>query len=126
KGVLLRPLPFAHADRLVGIAEGSPQRGISRLPITAAAFSAYRDRSGVFEDAGAATDWLPSLTGSGEPESLFAYRFSGNMFSVLGLTPRLGRMLRPDDAHASSDKVTVLSDRLWKRKFGSDPSIVGR
>jgi putative ABC transport system permease protein len=124
--VLLRPLPFADPDRLVWVWENSPQRGIPRDPVTAVAYAAYRDRSGVFTDLGASSDWLGSLTGTGEPESIIGYRFSGNFFKVLGVSARLGRTLGPDDARPGHDHVVVLADSLWRRRFGADPGVIGR
>ena len=81
--VLLRPLPFADPDRLVWVWETNARRGIPRNSVSPAAYAAYRDRAGAFEDIGASTDWLCSLTGAGEPESVIAYRFSGTFFSRL-------------------------------------------
>ncbi|HEU0106579.1 MAG TPA: ABC transporter permease, partial [Vicinamibacteria bacterium] len=124
--VLLRPLPFADPDRLVWVWENSPQRGIPRNPVTPVAYAAYRDRSGVFTDLGASSDWLGSLTGSGEPESIIGYQFSGNFFRVLGVPARLGRTLGPDDARPGHEHVVVLADSLWRRRFGADPGVIGR
>lgn len=124
--VLLRPLPFADPDRLVWVWENSPQRGIPRNSVTPVAYAAYRDRSGVFADLGASSDWLGSLTGSGEPESIIGYRFSGDFFKVLGVPARLGRTLGPDDARTGHDHVVVLADSLWRRRFGADPGVIGR
>lgn len=124
--VLLRPLPFADPDRLVWVWENNPQRGIPRRQVAPAAYAAYRDRAGVFTNLGASTDWMSSLTGAGEPESISGYRFSGNFFSILGVPARLGRTLGPEDARAGHDRVVVLADSLWRRRFGSDPGVIGR
>jgi len=124
--VLLRPLPFADPDRLVWVWENSPQRSVPRRAVTPVAYVAYRDRSGVFTDLGASSDWLSSLTGVGEPESIIGYRFSGNFFAILGVPARLGRTLGPEDARLGHDHVVVLADSLWRRKFGADPGVIGR
>src|SRR5712691_4046545 len=124
--VLLKPLPLSDPDRLVWVWETNPQRGIPRISVSPAAYAAYHDRSGVFTDLGASTDWLCNLTGMGEPESVIAYRFSGNFFSILGVPARLGRTLGADDARAGHDKVVVLADSLWRRRFASDPGVLGR
>jgi hypothetical protein len=124
--VLLRPLPFADPDRLVWVWEKSPQRNVPRRAVTPVAYAAYRDRSGVFTDLGASSDWLSSLTGAGEPESIIGYRFSGNFFAILGVPARLGRTLGPEDARPGHDHVVVLADSLWRRRFGADPGVIGR
>jgi putative ABC transport system permease protein len=124
--VLLRPLPLADPDRLVWVWESNPQRDVPRRAVTPAAYAAYRDRTGVFTDLGASRDWLGSLTGAGEPESIIGYRFSGNFFKVLGVPARLGRTLGPEDARPGHDHVVVLSDSLWRRRFGADPGVIGR
>ena len=124
--VLLRPLPFADPDRLVWVWETSPQRSIPRRAVTPVAYAAYRDRAGVFTDLGASSDWMISLTGAGEPESIIGYRFSGNFFKILGVPARLGRTLEPEDARPGHDHVVVLSDSLWRRRFGADPGVIGR
>jgi predicted permease len=124
--VLLRPLPYAEPERLVWVWENSPQRSIPRRAVTPVAYAAYRDRSGVFTDLGASSDWLSSLTGAGEPESIIGYRFSANFFGILGVPARLGRTLGPEDARPGLDHVVVLSDSLWRRRFGADPGVIGR
>src|SRR5438128_7608537 len=122
--VLLKPLPLHDPDRLVWVWETSAQR--PRNSVSPAAYAAYRDRSGVFTDLGASTDWLCNLTGIGEPESVIAYRFSGNFFAILGVPARRGRTLGPEDARAGHDRVVVLADSLWRRRFASDPGVIGR
>jgi putative ABC transport system permease protein len=87
---------------------------------------ASRDRSPAFTDLAGSADWLPRLTGVGEPEPVIAYRFSGNFFGVLGVPARLGRTLAPEDARVGHDHVVVLADSLWRRKFDADPAVVGR
>ena len=124
--VLLRPLPFPDPDRLVWVWEKSPQRGIPRRAVTPVAYAAYRGRSEVFTDLGASSDWMFSLTGAGEPESIIGYRFSGNFFAILGVPARLGRTLGPEDARPGHDHVVVLADSLWRRRFQADPGVIGR
>jgi putative ABC transport system permease protein len=123
--VLLRPLPFADPDRLVWVWETSAQRSIARRAVTPVAYAAH-DRAGVFTDLGASGDWLISLTGAGEPESIVGYRFSGTFFKILGVPARLGRTLEPEDARPGHDHVVVLADSLWRRRFGADPGVIGR
>src|SRR3989442_79495 len=67
-----------------------------------------------------------TLTGSAQPESLIGWQFSGNLFALLGATPRLGRTLVPDDARPGRDDVAVISESLWRRRFGGRTDIIGR
>jgi putative ABC transport system permease protein len=66
------------------------------------------------------------VTGDGEPESIIGYRFSTNMLDVLGVQPALGRNFRPEEDHPGAAGVVLLSDPLWKRRYGADPNILGR
>jgi putative ABC transport system permease protein len=88
---------------------------------------ALRSGNTVFEDIALAN--APqnfNLIGSGEPERLVAARLSSNLFSVLRVSPALGRAFTADEEQSGKDRVVLLSDGLWRRRFGADPSIVGR
>jgi putative ABC transport system permease protein len=124
--VLLRPVPFKDPPRLVAVWESNPQQGIDREPASVPAWTAYRDESGVFEELAGSVDWMPSLTGSGEPESVPAYRYSGALFRTLGVPPLIGRTFGEDEARPGQDKVVVLSHALWQRRFGGDAGVLGR
>lgn len=121
-GVLLRPLPYADSDRLLLLLNGRDGR-------LSTSFSPpnYRDvttESGVFTAAAAFDASGVSLTGRGDPQRLQAATVTGAFFSVLGVTPRLGRLLRDDDI-AGERRVVVLSDGFWRRQFGARADIVG-
>jgi putative ABC transport system permease protein len=124
--VLLAPVPFKDPQRLVSMRETSPQRGDDSAPVSVPAWTAYRDESGVFEELAGSRDWLPNLTGSGEPESLVAYRFSGAFFRTLGVPPLIGRTFGEEEARPGHERVVVLGHALWQRRFGGDPGILGR
>src|SRR5688500_9428110 len=70
--------------------------------------------------------WGPDLTGDGDPESLNGLIVSGNFFDVLGARPALGRVLTMRDDDPGMETVVVISDGLWRRRFGADSSILGR
>ncbi|HET7746892.1 MAG TPA: ABC transporter permease, partial [Vicinamibacteria bacterium] len=108
KAVLLRPLPYADADRLVRVWDANPSRNIPRRPSSAVAWTAYRDQSGVFEVLAGSRDWMPNLTGSGDPESLIAYRFSAEMFPLLGVRTQLGRWFTAEETRPGREHVVVL------------------
>src|SRR5258707_6543649 len=86
--VLLRPLPFADPDRLVWVWENTPQRGIPRNSVTPVAYAAYRDRSRVFTDLAASSDWLRRLNRPRQPESIIVYPVSADFIQGLSGSPR--------------------------------------
>jgi putative ABC transport system permease protein len=126
-GVMLRPLPFPDPDRLVGLWTRPPQAD-RREHLNPADHRELRGAaSNVFEDI--ALVWPVqnfNLIGSGEPERLFAARVSSNLFSVLGVTPAIGRTFTDAEDETGNERFVLLSDGLWRRRFGGDPSIVGR
>jgi predicted permease len=126
RAVLLRPLPFKEPGRLVWLWDTNPQKNVKRTSSSVPGYAAYRDESGVFEELGGSHDWLPNLTGAGEPESVISYRFSGNFFRALGVPALLGRTFDEAEARPGHDKVIVIAHTLWQRRFGGDPAVIGR
>ena len=121
--VLLRPLPFADPDRLVAI--GHPDAAGRPSNLGYLTFRDWRDRTRAIEDAAAIRTWLATIT-DGEPERVPAVRVSWNFFRLLGVAPALGRDFRPEDDRPEAWRVVLLSDGLWRRRFGADPTVVGR
>jgi putative ABC transport system permease protein len=125
--VLARSMPFPDLDRLVMVWEASPARGVPQRPVRAANFVDWRERTHVFEDIAWSMDNAPYfLTGSGEPQSVLGYRFSANMFKVLGVEPLIGRTFSADEDKPGNDNVVVLAYSFWQEKFGGDRSVLGR
>jgi putative ABC transport system permease protein len=120
--VLLRPLPYKDADRLVMLWAHDPRQSEGIMPVTPADFADWREQSHSFSQLAASSDAVYNLTGAGDPEMLLGYSFDAKMFPLLGAEPALGRVFRADDG----PQVVVLSHSLWKRRFGGDPNIVGR
>jgi len=123
--VLLKPLPFAEPDRLVmiwGLDAGKDEIDL----VSAADFDDWRASSHVFQSMAASRDASYSLTGDGDPESIRGYRFSSDFWQVLDVQPILGRTFLPEEDAPGHDQVVVLSHRLWLRRFGGDPAIVGK
>lgn len=121
--VLLRPLPFPDPDRLVVLAGNSDPTSFQTVGY--ATFADYRDRTQAFEALAAIRMWQTTLVTS-EAERLPGMRVSWNYFELLGVTPALGRTFRESDDHPDRYRVVVLSDGLWRRRFGADPSVIGR
>jgi predicted permease len=115
-GVLLRPLPYPEADRLVRLTGFYPK----------GALVALQERSQGMDVAGALPGLAVNLTGQGDAERLTASAVSANLFAVLGRAPALGRGFERGDDRPGRDRLVVLSHALWTDRFGADPAIVGR
>ena len=124
QAVVLRPLPYAEPDRLVAI--GHPDEAGRPSNVGYLTFRDWRDRTGAFEDAALVRSWLATITDGAEPERVNAMRVSWNFFQVLGIQPALGRHFRPEEDRPEAWRVVLLSDALWRRRFGADPGVVGR
>lgn len=121
--VLLKTMPYPSAQTLVRVEETSTSRKLSGIPVRH--FQRWADRSDVFEAIAPYLRDTVTLTGDGEPEHVVALRSIG-LFPVLGINASLGRTLGSADDQESATRVTVLSDRLWRRRYHADPNVVGR
>ena len=126
-GVVLRPLPYGHADRLVNLWSTAPKRGLARAYVAMANVYDFKARNHVFEDIAALRAVANfNLTGEGEPERLNGSRVSSNLFPVLQVTPLIGRTFTEDEDEIGHEHVALLGYGLWQRRFGGDPGVVGR
>ena len=125
--VLLRPLPYRNAERLVWVS-GNVRGGTNRASVSPPDYVDYRAQNTVFEEFAASTSvpFPVNLTGAGEPERLTGSRVTANYFRAFGVEPALGRGFGADEERAGPTPVAVLSDGLWLRRFGGDPSVVGK
>ena len=123
--VLLRPLPYSDPDRLVMIFEGIPRAFSGPIGFSPPDFAYLQQQtlSSVFEVA-AFSNKQYELSGVAEPERLTGARVSPSLFSILGVRPALGRAFTREDDQPGRNLV-ILSNGLWRRKFGSNPSIIG-
>jgi predicted permease len=125
--VLLQPLPYPDADRIVMPWEFSAdiqQRlGFDRLPASPADFLDYHARNTTFERFASMRTEQVNLTGRGEPERIGAVRVSADFFDVLGVRPVVGRGFQPGDER--SGRVVLIGHNLWRRSFRSDPNVSG-
>ncbi len=124
--VLLRPVPYPHADRLLMVWSTAVGQG---LPISTTAppdYRIWRSDNKVFEDLGAFWYGDFNLSGDREPERLQGARITPSLFAVLGVQPSIGRNFTPQEDQWGRHREAILSSGLWKRAFGGDPSIVGR
>jgi putative ABC transport system permease protein len=124
--VLVRPLPYRDASRLVIAWEDSSAYGFPRDTPAPGNFSAWKSRNEVFGDMAATADASLNLTGDGNPEELLGKRVTANLFSVLGVRPVLGRDFRAEDDVPGGVPTAILSHGLWLRRFGGDAQIAGK
>jgi predicted permease len=123
RGILLRPLPFGDPGRLVMVA--SSYQGQRSTSSPANSYD-WRDQNKSFSGMSVVTGHSAVLTGSGEPERLRGFDVSANFFSILGVKAIAGRAdFRPEEAAWKGPKAVVLSETLWRTRFGSDPKLVG-
>src|ERR671929_1402134 len=101
--LLLRPLPFAQPDRLVQVWETSAKLGRNNIPASFPNFADWRDRSHVFEQTVAYSDWTFNLTGTAEPERIRSAIVSPAFFTTLGVKPIMGRTFLPDEDQPGKD-----------------------
>jgi putative ABC transport system permease protein len=123
-GVLLQPLPYRDADRVVTLWQWNQPKGIEEAP-SPANFLDWRDASRTL-DLAAAEPFGVDLTGSGDPIALDTWRVSERFFDVLGVVPAIGRVFLPEEHQEGRHYVALVSDRLWRTRFGGDAGIVGR
>ena len=124
--VLLRPLPYKDPERLVMVFEDSRAHGHPRDTPTAANYIDWRNQNQVFENMVAIAGGSFNLTGVGDPERIAGYRVSASLFPMLGVSPQLGRWFTTEEDQAGANRVMIMSHRLWQRRFGGDPNIVGK
>jgi predicted permease len=128
--VLLEPLPFADANRIVRTYHANPSNGVARGTVSEPDFLDWTRASQTAETMGGFwyVDGLSGidLTGTGNPERLSSALVTDGFFQTLGSRPLFGRTLIGDDHVPGRNRVVVISHGLWARRFGADPSIVGR
>ena len=125
--VLLRPLPFADAGRLVVAWQRSPDNSVPFIEVSYPDYLDWRQQARTFESMAIIPTVNSGFVLAGEePLQVQGRLVSGNFFDVLGARARLGRPLRPDDDRVGADRVVVLGHGLWQRRFGADRAVIGR
>jgi putative ABC transport system permease protein len=123
--ILLRPLPYKDPQQLVIINHNYPKLNL-KATVSAPGYIYYRDHAQSFSEVAAIGGWNANLTGGGEPERLQGMQVTTNLLPMLGAQAARGRVFSGQESQPGSDRVVVLSDGLWHRRFGGDPSIVNR
>ena len=124
--LLLRPLPYPQPDRLAAVWLHSPAIGILRDWPSPGQYIDIQNENHSFEQMALAQSRTFVLTGRDQPERIFGARTQSSLLEMLGAKPLLGRLLLPEEDKPGKPDVAVLSERVWKRLFNSDPGIVGK
>ena len=125
-GVLLKPLPFDEPDRLVGVWQTAPGLNLGLLNQSPATYLTYRDENHVFEDIALWDNRTVSVTGVGEPERVESLNVTDGLLPVLRVQAALGRRFTAEDDRPNAPNRVMLTYGYWQRKFGGDPSVVGK
>ena len=123
-GVLLNPLPFPNPDQLYELYSKTPVDEHSSISYLN--FLDWRKDNHSFSTLGAFRASDMNLTGAGEPERLHGHMISAELFPTLDIPPILGRNFRPEEDQTGSAPVAIISDGLWKRKFGLSPDVINK
>ena len=126
EGVLLKPLAYPQADRLVGIWHAAPGIGFDNLNMAPFLYFIDREQNSTFEDVGMYDGDSLSVTGAGEPEHVTGMDVTDGTLPLLGVRPVLGRLFARRDDMADAPKTVILSYNYWRKKFGGSTSVVGR
>ncbi|HEY6231572.1 MAG TPA: ABC transporter permease [Pyrinomonadaceae bacterium] len=122
--VVLRPLPYAEPDRLMVLWETMP--GSDQRSVAPGNFVDWRTQNKTFQDMAAMFYANFNLTSDGEPDRIDGATITSNLMSVLGARAQLGRTFQSDDDDHQDRNLVLISDGLWRRRFGADPNVIGR
>ena len=124
--VLLRPLPYPDSNRLMMLYQAAPQMGVQKNGMSYPNFQDWERTAKNFEEMAAMRTTQFALSGTGEAVNIIGGAVTSGYFSMFRVSPILGRTFEPDDDTPGAAGVVVLSERLWRSQFGSDPSIIGK
>ncbi len=126
EGVLLKPLPYPAPDELIAVSHSAPGVNIPDAGAAPFLYFTYRDESRTMRDIGMWNGDSVSVTGVGEPEQVDAVDVTDGVMPILGVQPARGRLFSRRDDSPGSPETVVLSYGYWQRRFGGDPSAMGR
>lgn len=124
--VLLRPLPFERPEELVRVTADFSKAGLNDVGLSAPELLDYRESTDVFEELSGLYPIDANLTDVERPERVRVLLVDVDYFTLLGVEAELGRVFRPEDYRPGIAQVVVISDGLWRRRFGADPGVIGR
>ena len=124
--VVLSPLPFDDADRLLAVQHAAPGRGLSDVGQCAAWHFTYLDEAESFQDLGMFTGSTASVTGGGKPEAVPSLQVTSGVFRALRVAPLTGRIFGAEEEDPDGALTIMLGEGYWRSRFGADPDVVGR
>src|SRR6185436_1891531 len=124
--VLLRPLPYEGADRIVVVWGDLHRPGVNEIPASAGEYVDYRDRSHAFDQVAVYDTAGFNLTGGGEPERVDGAIVTASLFPLLGASAAIGRTFLAAEEQPGRNDVALIGHGLWRRRFGANPAIVGQ
>src|SRR5580765_7217847 len=122
---VLRPLPYPEPDRVMAVGEDFQGRG-RPSSVSIGNFDDWRKHATCFAALGALQSFSFNLSDNERPERVYGGRVTRSWFDALAVQPQIGRVFTIEDDTPGNDRVVVLSHRLWARRYGSDPNVVGR
>jgi putative ABC transport system permease protein len=125
-GVLLKPLPYAHSDRLAALVHTVPGIGVKEMNMAPSLYFTYSDESRAFEAVSLWEKDSWTVTGLAEPERVLGLSVSPEFLQTLGVPLALGRGFTSADGIPGGERVVILSDSYWRARFGGDRSVLGR
>jgi predicted permease len=126
QGILLKPLPYADPDRLIAANHAAPGVDVPKAGIAPFLYFTYREQSKTLDDIGMYNSDDVSVTGLSEPEQVRALNVTQSVLPILGVRPALGRLFSLQDDTPGSPRTALISYGYWQRRFGANPSVVGR
>ena len=126
EGVLLKPLPYPHAEQLIGVWHTAPGIGLKEFNMSPSVYLIDREQSTTLQDIGAYVDDSFTVTGSGEPEHLKGLDVTDGTLPILGVVPAVGRVFTRQDDSPGAAPTVLLSYGYWSQKFGGASSAIGR
>jgi putative ABC transport system permease protein len=125
-GVILRPLPYQDAERIVYLKQPVTTTGVENVSFSFMEVDDYRAASRSLDEFVEFGDWDFTVIGEWEPHRAVGGLVTSNYFGVLGMRPSIGRLLNEGDDVQGAEPVAVLTNAYWERVFGRDPSVIGR
>jgi len=125
-GILLRPLPYVDSDRLVRVIQSYPEMGLETWGLNQMNLAMYRDRSTDFSSFAGYRGGNVTVQGPTGPQRISILRVTSDLFRVLGVNPTLGRSFTAEEDTPGKNTVMILSDGMWRSRFGGDPAILGK
>ncbi len=123
--VVLRPLPYTHPEQLISVLQAKPQESIRGTGCSFPDFTEWREQNLVFSELAGAESHELTLTGHGDPSVVTTMVVTPELFSLLDAKPLAGRTFLSEDGQKGAAPVVIVSENLWRGRFGADPNIVG-